>query len=95
MIPVCLFLRREQGHGRVLRPGDVAHHGFAAGPSGVGHPDDLVPLVLRRLGNGYIVLGQKILDDQVDRLFGLKRPLADLLLRHAALGGKRRHKRAR
>ena len=76
---LCLFLRREQGHGRVLRPGDVAHHGFAAGPSGVGHPDALVPLVLRRLGNGYIALGQKILDDQIDRLFGLKRPLADLI----------------
>ena len=74
-----MFLRRKQGHGRVLRPGDVAHHGFAAGPSGVGHPDALVPLVLRRLGNGYIALGQKILDDQIDRLFGLKRPLADLI----------------
>ena len=45
--------------------------------------------VFRRLGDGHIVLGQKVLDNQVDRLFGLKCPLADFLLGHTALLVKR------
>lgn len=52
---------------------------------GFRHLDELVSLVLRHLGDGHIILRKQVFDNRVDRLFGLKRPLANLFLGHASL----------
>ena len=63
-----LFLRREHGHSRILRPRDMPHDLLAISAPCFCHTNELVSLVFRYLRHSYIALRKQVLYDKIDRL---------------------------